>query len=422
MIVRIFIIFMVLGIGSLTSCKKQSEINRELPVVRIDSLVKKDPNDLLYYGHVSHSFKEAIVERGLCWSDDNQLPTLEDNFERTGTTADTGRYKGLIENLTISETYYFRGYTTTVYDTVYSEVMEFNMGAGWRSLPLNINSSFGGFSTMAFRSPHKLVAAGSYGVYYTSNDGGQIWSDNSLAIDQFVRDIVFASESIGYMIIEEGGDDRIMKTTDGGENWYELAYSQANQLGILYHLGCYGTDIVYVYSSNGDIIRSVNGGASWVSNNFAPGSIGAIHFYTSNTAFILTVGGQVYRTDNAGGNSNLLGTLPEGQHPRAIHFMSQTEGIAGSRGKLYKTYDGGATWSVVYDHLGNEFVIALDFYDDKVGVCSVGNEIIRTDDGGETWTKEWLPNSFYMPQILTLKLFDRDFGYAGHSSGALIYW
>jgi photosystem II stability/assembly factor-like uncharacterized protein len=195
---------------------------------------------------------------------------------------------------------------------------------------------------------------------YCSKDGGSTWvMKYQLDSSKYsAPDISFVSLTTGYVGCNAG---KILKTTDGGDNWQELK-----------------VDTVSTYT------------------------ITKLHFFDADMGFALCTSGKsafIYKTTD-GGNSWKATAALTGSYMYNMDFISPTNGIAsGDAANLYYTTDGETwtksnstySWPVVYsrsDQWGLKMISATTAVSCGWGSVSVGNEptiFLKTTDGGITW-------------------------------------
>jgi photosystem II stability/assembly factor-like uncharacterized protein len=179
-----------------------------------------------------------------------------------------------------------------------------------------------------------------------------------------IQDMDLVSSQVGWVL--QG--DRLMVTTDGGENWN----------GITPDFG--DTDILDVDFINPDsgwlaaigdgsdssqmieIYQTIDGGETWVSHpfSFPLAEIASVYleFIDQHTGWVL----QKIKT-----------------------------GSSFSLGRLFATQDGGITWEERTAPMGERVI----FSDEDVGWMvggPAGNQIYRTEDGGVTWNPQAMPD------------------------------
>ena len=204
--------------------------------------------------------------------------------------------------------------------------------------------------------------------------------------------VFFPTDQVGYVVQENG---YLLKTTNGGTNW--------NNIGPHYFSGPFWfTSIDTGYAVGvGGILKTVNGGLTWVDNFTDSISISAIHFPTKNIGYaqcwnftydsIL-----IYKTINAGLSwqrinsfMTLNGTI--GGIPGSIFFTNATTGfLLVNTDGIYKTTNGGAHWVKKSNTNGSLF--GISFPSDSIGYV-VGDSTYKTTDAGNTWHFQNNPNS-----------------------------
>ncbi len=76
-------------------------------------------------------------------------------------------------------------------------------------------------TSLFFVNQEKGFAAGSWGRFFITNDGGEHWTDKSVVDHKILKieSIVFIDSLIWFLV---GGPSIIYKTIDGGENWIKV--------------------------------------------------------------------------------------------------------------------------------------------------------------------------------------------------------
>ena len=157
-------------------------------------------------------------------------------------------------------------------------------------------------------------------------------------------------------------------------------------------------DIGYVCGVNGIVLKTVNGGSAWVTQNTGiTDGLAVIQFINENTGYASGgfAGGdkmncRLIKTTDGGAswnNVNVAATKCGG----GSWFVSADTGFYAYADYLYgnsviaKTNDGGGNWSVVYT--GTGWISYFYFTDSKNGFATVNNgTVLKTTDGGQNWT------------------------------------
>jgi photosystem II stability/assembly factor-like uncharacterized protein len=254
-----------------------------------------------------------------------------------------------------------------------------NGGTSWTTLN-NPDSSLSFFS--GYKSIYFINADTGYvgftqwnmsDMYYSGSeiqkttDGGITWVDEKFfgGFSYFISDMYFNGDT-GFLLIDD-----IFKTVNGGKTWTILAdtnirppASGVSGLSTFYFVN---TNTGYAVGQNGKIIKTINGGASWVQlKALNIEYLTSVYFTDANTGYIA-------------GYSNPIGV-----------------GVANvGLGIIAKTTNGGTTWSL--DTIGNNLSLnSFCFADANTGYIvgakyngtSTGGIIIKTVDGGTTWSTD----------------------------------
>lgn len=192
-------------------------------------------------------------------------------------------------------------------------------------------------------------------------------------------------------------DGGVFKSSDGGNVFEQRSLigekatiSNENILDI--EIDKNNTDIVYIGTGAMGILRSTNGGDSWVKglNNFTNVEDIAINPNDSNELYVATV---------IGGRGKIMKTTDGGTEWKEV-FSERTEGArvlslaidknnpkiiyAGDTlGGIYKTYDGADTWQTLLWAKSSVGKISIDSVNtSKVYFVTGSSGILRTDDAG----------------------------------------
>ena len=114
-----------------------------------------------------------------------------------------------------------------------------------------------------------------------------------------LTDLQMVTDQVGYAC---GGNGKILKTTNGGDSWTELAHP-ASQTASFRGLDFINPTNGYVISVGGTsaILKTTDGGQSWTNEHFVGGSYVNVAIKSLDTAFITSgATNLIYRNTNAG--------------------------------------------------------------------------------------------------------------------------
>lgn len=249
-------------------------------------------------------------------------------------------------------------------------------------------------------------------TFIKSSNGGISWSK----IGQFdintgyINDIQFFNETTGFVIIDSGsiGNSRLLKTENGGLNWYTINLEPLLRLSRMDFLNpntgfvCGDkSDTNLLSGMYGVIFRTTNGGITWAKEVFQyTASMVDIEFNNSNTGFLL-------------GNGNLNGNLSE------------------SCMKVFKTTNGGINWdstntfsfvipTAIKSIKGTEITFAIGYYYDY-NLMTGKIATIKTTNSGNSWNINFLNDDVY---VMGLSLINENIFFISGGGGnqqAVIY-
>jgi photosystem II stability/assembly factor-like uncharacterized protein len=220
----------------------------------------------------------------------------------------------------------------------------------------------------------------------------------------------FVNHDLGFIV---GQDGIILKTTDGGVSWISQVFLASEWWAGVFFIN---ENVGYTFSyHSGKIIKTNDGGVNW-SINFSSSStyyhFRSIWFTDENHGFAVGDGGVIMSTSNGGSTwmPILSGTTVDLYD---ITFTNNQHGfIVGDYNTLLTTTDGGETWTLSNPYNQPMTLHNIAFVNENVGY--IGGWfylVLKTTDGGNTWTKQsgWFDKS-YMGE-LGISLIDENTGY-----------
>src|SRR6185503_11925289 len=232
---------------------------------------------------------------------------------------------------------------------------------------------------------------------------------NAPIFNNRVDDIFMVNTQIGYAVC---GDGKIVKTTDGGENWNLMLQST----------GIYCRSVEFVNASKGFVggfplsggttnilRRTTDGGVTWTDltsllHPKAKKGICGLAVADSNTIY----GGGNWFQDSAyiikstdGGNTwNFIDMHSYASSIIDMYFLNKDTGFVTGRGLkplqtaviLYTT-DGGASWTYRFqNNTPSEYCWKIQRLTNRIYYASIEDmtnvppKVLRSADGGMTWT------------------------------------
>jgi photosystem II stability/assembly factor-like uncharacterized protein len=223
-----------------------------------------------------------------------------------------------------------------------------------------------------------------------STNGGMYWTRNPIYGVE-TRGFSFSDFNTGTAV---GPDGRIIKTINGGTNWFSQDRGVRHSLWGISFTDDFTGSVVGMY---GTILRTTNGGITWIlQDSGTQNHLEDVHFIDENFGTAVGFNGTILRTANGGITWSQL-PIGSGLSFNAIYFLNENVGIALGGYSIYKTTDGGITWSQKL-YLYGRALDDIDFADQYNGIVVGGlvTQIIKTTDAGETWNIQYATSNMWL--------------------------
>lgn len=237
-----------------------------------------------------------------------------------------------------------------------------SVGESWASkstlLTATGNSSINGLDILSFEQDPSdasvlYVSTKTSGLFF-SLDGGESWQrpeDKMVSTGTILEIEVDPKNVCTYFVLKA---DRLLKTTTCGREFDNEAYveTRAEESLTALAIDWYNPKTLYLGTSRGDVLRSLDGGATWT----------AIDRVDSDVTDLAV--------SNADSRIVLVGTKSRG---------------------VYRTMDGGATWTELKEQFAklNKAKNIYGFSQTKDGsrvLVRSGYGLMYSDDNGTTWS------------------------------------
>lgn len=275
-----------------------------------------------------------------------------------------------------------------------------------------------------------VCSDGNGGHTWYTHDGGDSWNYVSLGAlfpegARFTRlyDIAAAADSIfaicGYhhtvFLSENGGKSYRLINTQ-----FEFGYEYFESVAVL------NQNSIYAGGTLGRIIKTVDGGNSWVTLETGSGQgIDFIEFFNSDTGIVFGGYGQWFKTTDGGSNWASLNSWPD-INLLAIGWPADQRIIVSGwgGGEIAISDDGGYNWDYPRNTATNcsGSLNACEFIDADNGLIAGDNAYIgQTGNGGDTWTAIDNPmQAVSFGYFDALRYLNADIVYAGGKSGVIL--
>jgi len=247
----------------------------------------------------------------------------------------------------------------------------------------------------------------STGSLWQSVDGGKAWIDKSIGaaqrIDTSSVDILSLAvnpydANTAYAGARGAG---ILKTEDGGQNWQYLPFQSEKVYGL--DIDPLDSKIIYasgVWQKRGKIFKSLDGGKTWGEIYTSP-SAGPLIIAlqvdrrNSNIVYVATSDNQVMETTDGGGSWKNIFVAPGPVTKIAIDKVNSSLIYLATPGRgIFKSADGGKKFEDISKDfsrllLGSQEINVLETDPQNINwvYAAGGVGILRSRDAGKTWEK-----------------------------------
>ncbi|MBU2492133.1 MAG: T9SS type A sorting domain-containing protein [Bacteroidetes bacterium] len=282
-------------------------------------------------------------------------------------------------------------------------------GENWSVLHEDLSSSL---RCVYFFNPDTGWVFGK-GIIMKTLDRGKSWSKNIIYDGDekpIIREVQFLDAQIGYIVGSSFYGNTIYKTMDGGSRWYQLNNIKPRIYGLT-DLSFINADTGWVVSNFGEIIKTEDGGESWLYQE-AEGVNVLLHSVFFSDADTGWTSGVIIEDENAHYNGIILKTTNGGNTWEGIKTEGKNETLysidiseeagwaVGADGVIYRTTDG-ENWAAQREERYR--FNSLYFVDENTG-WAVGEKgiILHTEDGGSNWYKQNQNDSLVLNSVFAI--------------------
>lgn len=263
-----------------------------------------------------------------------------------------------------------------------------------------------------------------------TTNGGTNWTSASTGTSYYWQCIEFVNANLGFV----GGYNMISKYNGSTWTLYNIKDSiilSGTLYPTVYKIHFVTSSIGYAVGSNGLIIKTSNGGNTWVKLNWGSDEVKVtavdlrgVHFTDATHGFVVGLNGKILRTTDGAIWTEL--TSPTTNPLYDVHFVSNTKGFVTSpsyTNNLFKTENSGDTWTPVtgFDLI---YPYEIEFADANNGYmagfynisATQYGRIMKTKDGGATWVTQKMEGNNV---VWCLDMVDLNNGYAGGKVGQI---
>ena len=205
-----------------------------------------------------------------------------------------------------------------------------------------------------------------------------------------ISDIEFLDSLVGFAVTTGNDTNFILKTTNGGDNWFISYKNFKNFSRVIFINDSIGFVCGSSFQLYGAIYKTTNTGENWFTLNtpFAQ-DFEDMSVLNEDTIWVVddnSFDGGVFRTTNGGQN-----WTQQYDPTNKIYMFNGNTGFisrGASNGIIYKTTNSGLNWTQIPSEHG---FLDMYFIDTLIG-WKVISVLKKTTDGGLNWIKQQMPS------------------------------
>lgn len=271
-----------------------------------------------------------------------------------------------------------------------------NGGQNWIDVYTSTQNEI--FGDIFFTNVNTGYAVGSYGKLLKTTNAGATWNSSTIPNSgTFLNSVYFVNENTGFAA---GADNKALKTTDGGATWTLMNVTS----GMWSFNNVFFSDINTGYLSSGNgLFKTTTGGSSWFQLGTPSGGYNSVQF-RNNFGYAVASDGKIIKSID-GGNSWIVQPTVTSNPLYALYFNSDNFVYAGGvRGNMMKTIPQEL---IVTPVSGNQNEIPDGFYlkqnypnpfnpvtTIRFGIVKSGNVQIRVYDAAGRIVEELVNNGY----------------------------
>ncbi len=230
-----------------------------------------------------------------------------------------------------------------------------------------------------------VAAYDSNGAAVTANLDFESGNSGVFTVDATGR-VLGVGEGVAWLLVTSGTarDSAVVVVTPAVRGWYP----QTSGVAVVLH-GVHfrpGGSRGWAVGDGGRILRTLDGGAEWLSQSSgASTALNAVWFTSDAEGWVVGNNGTVLHTTNSGGSWTRLLSAGASEHLNDVHFAHRDTGwVVGADGVILRTANRGVSWQRVTPTAFD--LQSVSFTGGREG-WAVGDNgvILGTHDGGLKW-------------------------------------
>ncbi|MDH7460182.1 YCF48-related protein [Chitinophagaceae bacterium 26-R-25] len=219
------------------------------------------------------------------------------------------------------------------------------------------------------------------GIILKTSDGGQTWNKVYSSTKWLeISSVYFANKTLGFCV----GGSTVFKTENGGQSWSE--YEVPNLGGQMVNVRFSDTQKGYIACTFGKLLTTSDGGTTWQQVNQ---NINQALFSVAALGSTVYISGSDKIMKSTDGGTSWVALPNSPAEILSLHFINDKTGYAFGRGNysggdfgynygsIYCTNDGGNTWNGTSDIKQSTMITDVSFPSEAIGYTFSNFGIIK---------------------------------------------
>lgn len=245
-------------------------------------------------------------------------------------------------------------------------------------------------------------AVGWKGTILKTDDAGAHWKTQISSTEVNLNSVFFLNSMEGWVV---GGSTYdlstpgvILKTTDGGNTWINQNVFGTGYTSVFFIDSLTGwiAKSYMGWPHNAGVLKTTDGGTTWQSPTLPSinNPLYGVSFADSLHGIAVGLNSVMMRTSNGGTSWQMYHSSPTGPWLQDVCFGDAlTAWAVGNDGKIHKTTNGGSSWSAQTSGTTG-WLQSVCFVDNQTGwVTGLDGKILKTTNGGTTWQTQMESNT-----------------------------
>jgi uncharacterized repeat protein (TIGR01451 family) len=286
-------------------------------------------------------------------------------------------------------------------------------GVTWETLP---DAAVGMIESIAVApgDSNRLIVGGHRG-FARSTDGGAHWSSHAEGMDALYISQLLSSPASGRIYVNTHSRPAFAISLDDGSTVEFDSGVEGSPMLVIPG----APDRLYMGSGN-DILRSLDGGATWSTHGVPTGSsiFGLASGSADGSRVLAVTGFALYSSPDGGttwgpgpslaGTPRVLASAPS--NPQVVYIGAS---LPDSRTAVLRSADGGSTWATREFPSAQIGPIAVDPRNEQTVYVGGQGTLMKSTDGGQTWQALAMPGIGWWTVSLAIDPWNPDIVYSG---------